>query len=124
MKKLPVILIFILNLSTSIYGHTGTSEKIVCPVCNDSVVFYLTMSMTTFGGYMDFQKHGAIGYYYEEMISSCKKCYYSGYHSDFDTTFTNSFIDSVKTVTTKYKGKEIDDALECEITAEIKMLSK
>lgn len=123
MKRFLLIFGLVLCFNNT-FGHTGYSDTLKCPVCSNSVVFQLTMSMTTFGGYLDFQKKGAIGYYYEEMINSCHTCYFSGYHSDFDTTYRESYIDSVKIVTEKYKGKSIDDALECEIAAEIKMLTR
>lgn len=123
MKKYILLLSFIVTLCTSVYSHTGYPDTVICPICNDTVVFHLTMSMTSFDGYLDFQKRGAIGYYYEEMINSCHSCYFSGYVSDFDTTYSKSYIDSIKTVTSKHKGKTIDNPLECEIAAEIKTLT-
>lgn len=123
MKQKILIIGLLLLLKLPVSGHTGHADTIVCPVCGDSVVFYLTMSMTTFGGYLDFQKKGAIGYYYEEMINACPNCYYSGFYNDFDTIFTQVWKDSIKMVTSKYKGKELDNTLECEIAAEIKLLS-
>lgn len=123
MKKYLIIIGLFLTMNNIVFGHTGYTDTVVCPVCGDSVVFHLTASMSTFGSFLDFQKQGAIGYYYEEMINTCKKCYYSGYHSDFDTTFTVSKIDSIKLLTNKYKDKKLDDALECEIAADIQMTS-
>lgn len=124
MNKYFMIFGLLLSLNNSIFGHTGYPDTLKCPVCGDKVVFNITMSMSTFGGYLDFQKQGAIGYYYEEIINSCHTCYFSGYRSDFDTTFSDAYIDSVNKVTEKYKGKTIDDVLECEVAAEIKMLRK
>lgn len=122
MYKYVLFILLISGLFSPSYSHTGGPEKVQCPVCKDSVVFHMTYSMTTFGSFMDFQQYGAIGYYYEEMINACKNCYYSGYFSDFDTTFTQSYIDSVNLVTRDFVGKVIDETLECEIAAEIKML--
>lgn len=123
MKKYLIIFGILLCFNNTILGHTGYPDTLKCPVCGDKVIFYITASMTTFGGYLDFQKQGAIGYYYEEMINSCQTCYFSGFQSDFDKTYSDSYINSVKKVTEKYKGKTIDDVLECEIAAEIKLLT-
>lgn len=121
MKSFLVTLICTLN-SLSSNAHTSYPTMVECPVCKDSVKFHVTMSRTTFGSYYDFQDKGAIGDYYEQLINGCDVCYYSGYRGDFDTTFAESYIDSIKTVTSKYMDQKLDDALEHVIAAEIKML--
>jgi len=123
MRIYILIIGFILYLNNTMNGHTGYADTVKCPVCGNAVFFHLTARMTSFGGYLDFQKQGAIGYYYEEMINSCKKCYFSGYRNDFDTTFTATHIDSIKAVTYRYMEQKLDNALECEIAADIKMIS-
>ena len=124
MKKILCLLLLTLAFALRLSAHTGYNDTVKCPVCGNPVVFGITMSMTTFGSTLDFQKQGAIGYYYEEKINACSKCYYAGYHEDFDTLFPQPYIDSIKTVTARFQGKKIDNSLECEIAAEIKMLRK
>ncbi len=123
MKKDLLILGLLFSLNSMTYGHIVSLDTISCPVCGDSVVFFVTRSMMGYVGYKDFQKDVVISYY-EDMINSCSNCYYSGYYSDFDTTFTTSFIDSIKAVANNHKDKKLDNVLECEIAADIKMLSK
>jgi len=118
MKNL-VLFISATLFSLNVFSHTGYPDTVTCPICSDKVVFHLTASMTTFGSTYDFQKQGAIGYYYEEMINTCRNCYYSGYYSDFDTTFTDALVDSIRVVISPFTGMHIDESMECEIAAEI-----
>lgn len=64
-------------------AHTSSSEKITCPVDGTSLEVQVTMSYTTFGGFRDFQKQGAIGSLYEDMVHACPACHFAGHTGDF-----------------------------------------
>jgi hypothetical protein len=64
-------------------AHTSGREKIACPVDGTSFEVSVTMSYTTFGSYRDFQKKGAIGSLYEDMVHACPSCHFAGYQDDF-----------------------------------------
>lgn len=120
MKNLLIFLGTLL-ISTSIYGHTCSTKKMKCPIDKEPVLFCVTTSMTTFGSYYDFQKTGATGSHYEELINSCPKCHYSGYVSDFDTTFTIERKEEIKDFLVRYDDMDyIDDGVECLIAGELK----
>lgn len=104
------------------FSHTCDPEKVKCPLDSTEVEFCVTMSMTTFGSYLDFQKQGAIGNHYEELINSCPKCHYAGFLSDFDTTFTAERSKEIRQFLAKFNNLTIDNALECQIAGELKEL--
>ncbi len=110
----------IIIFANSIYGHTCSTKKVKCPIDNEKVEFCVTMSMTTFGTLYDFQKQGAIGNHYEELINACPKCHYSGYVSDFDTTFSKQRRKEIKGFLSQYDNMLIDDSKECLIAGELK----
>lgn len=119
MKTIFILLLGILSARIS-HAHTCSPQKVKCPIDNASVEFCVTMSMTTFGGYYDFQKIGAIGSYYEELINSCPKCHYAGYISDFDTSFSKAKRMEIESFLSQYQKLKMDDAMECMVAAEIK----
>ncbi len=122
MKKIILfLLIFILGQNFA-KAHTCENETVKCPIDGNKVTFCVTMSMTTFGSYKDFQKQGAIGNHYEELINSCSKCYYSGYIDDFKLKFNKDQIDRIKSVLSNHKETKIDNAQQCLIAAEIKQV--
>lgn len=82
MIRLIFLLVVILSGKTGM-THTCSPDTVKCPVDGIKVAFCVTMSMTTFGSYYDFQKKGAIGNHYEELINSCSDCHFSGYLDDF-----------------------------------------
>ncbi|GLB47992.1 hypothetical protein Y10_03600 [Neptunitalea sp. Y10] len=101
-------------------AHTCDPRIVRCPIDNKKVEFCVTMSMSTFGSYYDFQKTGAIGNHYEQLINSCPKCHFSGFLSDFEKDYSNAEMHKLTTFLEKYKNIAITDAKECEIAAEIK----
>ncbi|WP_197276078.1 DUF2225 domain-containing protein [Mangrovimonas sp. TPBH4] len=119
---MKTILTFIgtILLANSIYGHTCSTKEVKCPIDKEKVEFCVTMSMTTFGTLYDFQKQGAIGNHYEELINACPKCHYSGYVSDFDTTFSKERQEEIKGFLSQYDDMLIDDSKECLIAGELK----
>jgi hypothetical protein len=64
-------------------AHTSSSEKTTCPIDGKVFEVSVTMSYTTFGSYRDFQKQGAIGSLYEDMVHACPSCHFAGYLDDF-----------------------------------------
>ncbi len=101
-------------------AYTCSTKKVKCPVDHATVEFCVTMSMTTFGSYYDFQKKGAIGAHYEQLINSCPKCHYSGYLADFDTVFSEQRRGEILEFLSKYDGLNIDNFLECKIAGTLK----
>lgn len=118
--KTILTFIGIITFANSIYGHTCSTKIVKCPIDNEKVEFCVTMSMTTFGTLYDFQKQGAIGNHYEELINACPKCQYSGYVSDFDTTFSEQKREEIKGFLSQYDNILIDDSKECLIAGELK----
>lgn len=115
-------IIFCFNVLTTnlVFGHTCDPQIVKCPIDDTSVEFCVTMSMTTFGNYYDFQEQGAIGSHYQELINSCPKCHYSGFLSDFSITFSEITNEEITKFLSKYDNIKIDDALECKIAGELK----
>jgi len=98
MKKIFLFLLIFTLAQNFAKAHTCENETVKCPIDGNKVTFCVTMSMTTFGSYKDFQKQGAIGNHYEELINSCSKCHYSGYIDDFKLKFNKDEIDRIKSV--------------------------
>lgn len=122
MKKL--LLIFSILLGTLVFAHTCENETVKCPIDGHKVNFCVTMSMTTNGSYKDFQKVGAIGSYYEELVNTCSKCFFSGYILDFKEKYTKeqkSLITNYLSSLNKNKKSETE---QCIIAAEIKEILK
>lgn len=105
-------------------AHTCDNETVKCPIDGKNVTFCVTMSMTTFGSFKDFQTQGAIGDHYEELINTCPKCHFSGYVDDFKIVLNEEEKSKIKEYLTKFDGTKIDDAKQCLIAAEIKELQK
>lgn len=118
--------IFISFLITNfINAHTCQNETVNCPIDNSKVDFCVTMSMTTFGNLKDFQKQGAIGTYYEELINSCPKCHFSGYIDDFKNKLNEEDKEKIKQFLQQYEKIKITDAIECKIAGDLRaFLSK
>lgn len=114
---LIVVVVSFLNLS----AHTCNPEKVKCPIDGHKVEFCVTMSMTTFGSYLDFQKKGAIGNYYTELINCCNKCNFSGYIDDFKRKYSSSEKETIKNTLLKYKNLKLNEAQQCNVAAEIKI---
>lgn len=119
MRQLTLLIAFLLIAQVS-FGHTCSTKKVKCPIDKTTVEFCVSMSMTTFGSFYDFQKKGAMGSHYADLIKSCPKCRYSGRISDFDTTFTKDRAKVIKVFLSNYKSIKIDNAIECMIAGELK----
>lgn len=101
-------------------AHTFMQVEAECPVCGNKFKVNQTASMTTFGAYKDFQKQGAIGSYYQDMIISCPKCHFAGYNSDFEKKVDDKIKEKVlKELKPINPGKQLDQATECEFAARI-----
>lgn len=124
MKKLILIVIVFLIGQNFANAHTCENETVQCPIDGKDVTFCVTMSMTTFGSFRDFQKQGAIGEHYEELINTCPKCHFSGYIDDFKEKMIEEDKIKIKEYLTKFDEIKIDDAKQCLIAGEIKKLQK
>ncbi|MBK7985831.1 MAG: DUF2225 domain-containing protein [Ignavibacteria bacterium] len=124
MKKIFLTSILSLICQYFANAHTCANEIVKCPIDGKEVTFCVTMSMTTFGSFKDFQKQGAIGSHYEELINNCPKCRFSGYINDFKVEFNEAEKNKIKEYLTKFDNVIIDDAKQCLIAAEIKELQK
>jgi tetratricopeptide (TPR) repeat protein len=122
MNTIVFTLLFQLLSLNSAVAHTCSYETVKCPIDSTKVEFCVTNSMTTFGSFRDFQKQGAIGNHYEELINSCPKCRFSGYLKDFKEKYSDSDRNKISDFLSKYKGVPINHARECAIAAEIKSL--
>ena len=131
MKSVLISFCLLIVLSNPLFGHKWCTSPMICPICNDTINFKVYMSYSTNGCFMDLEKK-SIANLYEEKIKTCHTCLYSGYITDFDTfsktTIRDSLketnlLDSIKVITSKYIGKNIDNTLGYEIAAEIKMLN-
>lgn len=106
-------------------AHTCENETVNCPIDNSKVDFCVTASMTTFGSLKDFQKQGAIGSFYKELINSCPKCHFSGYLDDFKIKLSEEEKLNIKNFLQQYEKEKVSDALECKIAGDLKnFLSK
>ncbi len=124
MKNELLLIVLILLISNTLNAHTCDPQKVKCPIDKTTVEFCVTMSMTTFGTYYDFQEQGAVGNHYEELINSCPKCHYSGYLSDFKVEYSKESKEEIKFFLSKYNSVEIDNSKECQIAGEIKEFLK
>ncbi len=115
-----VMLCFVFTIVSCASAHTGAMVDFKCPVCGTKVKSMVTLSMTTFGSTRDFQKQGAIGSYYYEMIISCPSCHFAGYQEDFKKDVPPEIKEKVlKELKPVNPGKPLDNATECEFAAKI-----
>lgn len=124
MKKLFLSVIILLMNQNFANAHTCENETVKCPIDGKEVTFCVTMSMSVFGSFKDFQKKGAIGEHYEELINSCSKCHFSGYIEDFKEKISDEEKIKIKEYLTKFDKIKIDDARQCLIAGEIKEVQK
>jgi len=124
MKKIILISIILLMGQNFANAYTCENETVKCPIDGKNVIFCVTMSMTTFGSFKDFQKQGAIGEHYEELINTCPKCHFSGYINDFKEKISEEEKIKITEYLTKFNKTAIDDARQCLIAAEIKEIQK
>lgn len=114
-----IILIIGLLFSLVSYAHTKSPKKVKCPIDGKKFTIYVTRSYTAFSTLKDFQKQGAIGDLYESYVNSCPKCHYSGYISDFDTSFTKETNREILKILEPYKSSKMTDVLENEIAIKL-----
>lgn len=123
MKK-NIFIIIILLVQNLISAHTCENETVKCPIDGKKVTFCVTMSMTTFGSYKDFQEQGAVGSHYEELINACPKCHFSGYIDDFKVKLSNEEKNKINEYLVKFNGQKIGEAEQSLIAAGIKEIQK
>lgn len=124
MKKLILVILILLIGQNFANAHTCENETVKCPIDGKDVTFCVTMSMTTFGSFKDFQKQGAIGEHYEELINTCPTCHFSGYIDNFKDKISEEDKIKIKEYLTKFDKINIDDSKQCLIAGEIKELQK
>lgn len=124
MKKFILTTIILFIAQNFANAHTCQEEKVECPIDGKKVSFCVTMSMTTFGSLKDFQKQGAIGKHYEELINTCPICHFSGYIDDFKVKLNEQEKNTIKQYLTKFNETKISEAQQCLIAAEIKEVQK
>ncbi|WP_179214966.1 DUF2225 domain-containing protein [Flavobacterium psychrophilum] len=124
MKKQIVVILLLLIGRNFANAHTCESQTVKCPIDGKKVTFCVTMSMSVFRSFKDFQEQGAIGNHYEELINTCPKCHFSGYIDDFKVKINKVEKIKIKKYLTKFNNIIIDDARQCLIAAEIKELQK
>jgi len=100
-------------------AHTSYKSTIKCPLDNKKFDVYITGSYTTTNTLKDFQKQGYIGDLYESSIVSCPDCHYSGYVSDFDSSYTKEEISALLQLLQPFESEKPDDVMENEIAAQI-----
>jgi len=109
----------VVGAARSASAHTASSETLVCPVDATKLQVSVTMSMTTFGAFRDFQKKGAIGSYYEDLVHACSTCKFAGFGGDFAKPVapeTKKWV--LGELKKKWAGRTPSQAEECEIAAE------
>lgn len=119
MKKHILLAIILLTGVNFTNAHTCSKEVVECPIDGKKVTFCVTMSMTTFGSFKDFQQKGAIGDHYEELINSCPKCHFSGYIDDFKVKLSPEEKSKILAFLNKFNTLKIGEAQQCLIAAEI-----
>ncbi len=111
--------LFLFFVQVSVFGRTTDSEDVECPIDGTKVTFTFPMSYSVFGSKKDFQKFGAIGTLYEEIVSSCPVCHYSGTKDDFHRVFDEKTKKELQEVLKPFKDVEINDVTEHEIAIKI-----
>jgi hypothetical protein len=122
-RSLPVILAAVLLLAGGAvpsFAHTSDEIELTCPVDKTRFKTTVTMSMTEFGSYLDFQKTGAIGSYYEDLVHGCPKCHFSGTGDDFKKKPSDAVVTKILAELKPMRtSKWPDHVTECVFTAKI-----
>jgi len=119
LKLFSLLLLFLFFIQISIFARTSDSKELECPVDGTKVTFTFPISYTVFGSKKDFQRFGAIGDFYEEIVSSCPVCHYSGTMDDFQQTFDEKTKKELAEMLKEFKDVEINDVVENEIAIKI-----
>lgn len=115
-KWIVVILLFMSNLYTKeANAYTSFPITLKCPIDGDTFTTYVTGSYSTFGSFKDFQKDGAIGNLYSNMIHACPSCKYAGYQDYFATTFSDGVKKEIVNILAHYHDQPLNEILEIEI---------
>ena len=122
MRKIILISTILLIGVNFANAHTSTRVVVLCPIDGQRVVFNVTMSMSSFGSFKDFQRTGAVGDHYEELINTCPTCHFSGYVDDFKAEINEEEKIKIKEYLTSFDGVKIGQAERFLIAAEIKDL--
>ncbi|MBK9193349.1 MAG: DUF2225 domain-containing protein [Crocinitomicaceae bacterium] len=108
-----------LIVSMNAVAHTSYKSEIKCPLDGKKFDIYITGSYTTTNTLKDFQKQGYIGDLYESSVVSCPNCHYSGYVSDFDTSFTKDETGILLNLLQPFESEKPDDVMENEIAVQL-----
>jgi uncharacterized protein (DUF2225 family) len=107
------------GMARPLLAFTHDQRTIDCPVDGTKFQVYVTMSYTTFGAYRDFQKRGAVGSLYEELIVSCPSCGFAGWADDFAKPLTpRTLVWVLGEFHMKWGGRKLTQAEECEAAAD------
>ena len=118
--KVSLILVALGCLAAPSAAHTFSEIELKCPVDGTRVKARETMSMTQFGSFLDFQKQGAIGSYYEDLVHGCPKCHFSGSTEDFKKRPADAVVAKIRAELEPAQIKTWPDhAAECVFTARI-----
>ena len=101
---LVVLLIFSTHFALA---YTSYPVDVHCPIDSTEFTIFETRSYYLRGYLKDFQMVGAVGGYYRNVVHSCPKCHYSGYRSDFDTTFSEHERLEILHILEHYKDYEM-----------------
>jgi uncharacterized protein (DUF2225 family) len=113
-------LLFTFSCAISSEAHTSGQIELTCPVDKTRFKTIVTMSMTQFGSYLDFQKKGAIGSYYEDIVHGCPTCHFCGTDEDFKKRPTDAVVTKVLAELKPVRaGQRPDHVTECIFTAKI-----
>ena len=123
-KIIALLLLGITLYSNQAKAYTTFPAVRICPIDGDTVIFIVTINYRPLGATKDFQKQGGIGNLYEDLISSCRRCHFSGYKEDFDTTFSAAAKAEILRILAPYKKAEMDDVMENEIAAKMHLYTK
>jgi tetratricopeptide (TPR) repeat protein len=123
MKK-NILILIVLFAQNFVSAHTCENETVKCPIDGKKVTFCVTMSMSTFGSYKDFQQQGAVGSHYEELINTCPKCHFSGFIDDFKVKLSNEEKNKINEYLMKFNNQKIGEAEQSLIAAGIKVIQK
>lgn len=124
MKKQILVILLLLIGRNFANAYTCKDETVKCPIDGKKVTFCVTISMSVFRSFKDFQEQGAIGNHYGELINTCPRCHFSGYIDDFKVKINKEEKIKIKKYLTKFNNIIIDDARQCLIAAEIKEIQK
>ncbi|MFN5886753.1 MAG: DUF2225 domain-containing protein [Flavobacteriales bacterium] len=114
-----LVVLFIFSTQLAV-AYTSYPVDVHCPIDSTEFTIFETRSYYLRGYLKDFQMVGAVGGYYRNVVHSCPKCHYSGYKSDFDTTFSEQERSTLLKILEPYKHYEMTEIQENEVAIAIK----